>query len=133
MSDTATVILVAAIAALSALFAFGIEPHWSSRDGRRFIARAAWLERHDRSPWVEVRGRVIDGRITLVARRSRHELIEGDYRMVRIADDTRRVAIVHLTRLDGTGPVDALVRLPRRSRTLAVIVAEPNGEAAPED
>lgn len=114
------VLLIASVVAAS------LEPHWSSRDGRRFIARAARLEPRDRPSWVEVRGRVDRDSILISARRRRHAHLNGTYHLAGTGEGSRRATVVVL-RGDG----DVLLRLPRNSRTLRAMTATSDPGANP--
>ena len=120
MSNVATLVILGIVFVVAAVLAFGLEPHWSSRDGRHFIARASKFDRNTRPAWVEVRGRVDAGSIVIASRRRRHGHLDGTYRLAQTGDGPRRttVALLH-------GQQDVLLRLPRRSRTLAVLTARP--------
>ncbi|NCZ71060.1 MAG: hypothetical protein EBY80_13030 [Actinobacteria bacterium] len=60
------------------------------------------------------------GSIVIASRRRRHGHLDGTYRLAQTGDGPRRttVALLH-------GQQDVLLRLPRRSRTLAVLTAPP--------
>ena len=120
VSNVATLVILGIVFVEAAVLAFGLEPHWSSRDGRHFIARASKFDRNTRPAWVEVRGRVDAGSIVIASRRRRHGHLDGTYRLAQTGDGPRRttVALLH-------GQQDVLLRLPRRSRTLAVLTAPP--------
>lgn len=116
VTDSQTTLLIVIVFLVSASLAFGLEPHWSSRDGRRFIARAARLDPQDREKWVEVRGTLSDESVEVSTRRSRHAGLNGTYRIVQTATGPRRTVVVHLR-----GEQEILLRFPRRSRTLRLI------------
>ncbi|MFM8564343.1 MAG: hypothetical protein ACKOCE_10725 [Acidimicrobiia bacterium] len=132
MSDTAVFVLVVALFVVSAVLAFGIEPHWSTRDGTTFIARATRVEHREQSRWVEVRGWVREGRVELRARRSRNTAVGGWYDVTQVVDGARRTSVFHLT-----GDHDVALRVPRRSRTataLGILLAgSPHPAERPED
>jgi hypothetical protein len=119
MSDTGVAVLLVIIGLVSAILAFGIEPHWSSRDGRRFIARAAVREDRNLSSWFEVRGSLTEGGVDISARRGRHRDADGFYRVSGVADGPRRTVVIHLM-----GSRELLLRFPRRSRTLRMLTAD---------
>jgi hypothetical protein len=102
----------------AAIGAFGLEPHWSSRDGRHFVARASRFERRGEPSWVEVRGSVDNGSILITARRRRHAHLDGIYQLARTGEGSRRTTVALLR-----GEQDVLLRLPRRSRTLAALTS----------
>ena len=96
-----------------------IEPHWSSRDGHRFIARTQSLGVGD-SPeggWVEVRGSVDGDHVTLVARGRRSGSVRGTYRVVAKSGEPPRGKAVYLL----AGDHRVVLRVPRTSHTVAVL------------
>ncbi len=80
-------------------FAFGRDPHWASRDGRRFICRAQLVEHSGRSDgrWREVRGAVADGgAVTIAARGLAGRDLAGTWRLDSVTPDEsgKRVAVL---------------------------------------
>lgn len=128
VSDTAVFVLVVALFVVSAVLAFGIEPHWSNRDGSAFIARCARIEHREQSRWVEVRGWVRDGRVELRARRSRNSAVGGLFDVNQVVDGARRTSVFHLT-----GDHDVALRVPRRSRTATALKSLLEGSGRPLD
>lgn len=118
MNNAVVLTVLGVVFVVAAIGAFGIEPHWSSRDGRHFVARASRFERHGEPSWVEVRGSVDNGSILITARRRRHAHLDGTYRLAQTGEGSRRTTVALLR-----GDHDVLLRLPRRSRTLAALVA----------
>ena len=118
VSDTAVFVLIVALFVVSAVLAFGLEPHWSNRDGSRFIARAAILDPRERPQWVEVRGWVHDDHVELRARRGKNGDVNGDFAVRQIVEGNRRTKVVQLS-----GDRDVMLRLPRNSRSARAIGA----------
>lgn len=111
--------LLAVLGALTWL-SFSRDPHWSSRDGRSFIARAHRLEGRvgSRERWREVRGTVgDDGSITLVPRGFGSRHLEGSWRLETRTPDGARGSAVFVLRRDER----IALRLPAKSRTTAVL------------
>ena len=118
MNSGVVLIVLGVVFVIAAIVAFGVEPHWSSRDGRHFIARAAHFERDGSPSWVEVRGSVDHGSILITARRRRHSHLDGTYHLARTGESSRRTTVAFLR-----GSQDVLLRLPRHSRTLEAMTA----------
>lgn len=119
-------ISLAVIAALIALLvaAVRMEPHWVSRDGRRFICKAQTVDDHGRttSRWVEYRFRITDDGEVEGRRRS---VVGGRSLGVwevryRASDPPKRKAVFLLYPRREAGSLLAL-RLPARSRAVAVL------------
>ena len=113
------VVLIVAVCVGLVWLARRIEPHWSSRDGHQFIARAQSLGFGD-SPeggWVEVRGSVDGDHVTLVTRGRRSEIVRGAYRVVTKSGEPPRGKAVYLL----AGDRRVVLRVPRTSRTVAVL------------
>lgn len=100
--------------------AFSRDPHWSSRDGRSFIARAHGLEpapaRKER--WREVRGTVSDdGAVKLVPRGFGGRHLDGTWVLESRAPEAARGRAVFVLRGDGR----IALRMPATSRAAAVL------------
>lgn len=128
MSSGTVLVVLGVVFVVAAIVAFGVEPHWSSRDGRRFIARAARFDRHGKPTWVEVRGEVDQGSIRIIARRRRHDHLDGTYHLARTGEGSRRTTVAFLR-----GDQDVLLRLPRHSRTLRAMTAPGTIAETPKD
>lgn len=116
---------VALLAVLGGLtwLAFSRDPHWSSRDGRSFIARAHGLDvanghKGHKERWREVRGTVgDDGTVTLVPRGFGARHLDGTWRLENRAPDAGRGRAVFVLRGDGR----IALRMPAGSRVAAVL------------
>ncbi|MEY3618549.1 MAG: hypothetical protein RL726_1247 [Actinomycetota bacterium] len=124
MNSGVVLIVLGVVFVIAAIVAFGVEPHWSSRDGRHFVARAAHFERDGSPSWVEVRGSVDHGSILITARRRRHSHLDGTYHLARTGESSRRTTVAFLR-----GNQDVLLRLPRHSRTLRAMTTTSDPEA----
>lgn len=103
-----------------AWLAFTREPHWSSRDGCSFIARAQVLHTDvaNRERWREVRGTIgPDGVVRLVPRGFGARHLEQPWRVEGRSPEVRRGRVVFV--LIGEGR--AALRLPARSRSTALL------------
>ncbi len=128
MDSGVVLIVLGVVFVIAAIVAFGVEPHWSSRDGRRFIARAARFERDGKPSWVEVRGSVDHGSILITARRRRHSHLDGSYHLARTGESSRRTTVAFLR-----GEQNVLLRLPRQSRALEAMTATSDNDATTSD
>ena len=113
---------VALLAVLGGLtwLAFSRDPHWSSRDGRSFIARAHGLDvaKGHKERWREVRGTIGEnGTVTLVPRGFGARHLDGTWQLENRAPDTGRGRAVFVLRGDGR----IALRMPSRSRAAAVL------------
>ena len=96
-----------------------IEPHWSSKDGTRFIARAQVVGLGDvpEGAWKEVRGLVEDDHITLDARGMWAARFRGTYRLVSKSPEPPARKAVYLL----AGEQRVVLRMPDKSRTVSVL------------
>ena len=97
----------------------GIEPHWSSKDGRHFIARAQLLGPGDvpEAGWKEVRGSVEGELVRLRARGIRAVRLRGDYRVATRSPAPPKGKAVFLL----VGEQRIVLRLPSKSRSVPVL------------
>lgn len=119
MSETVNVVSATLVAIGLVWVARRIEPHWSSRDGHRFIARAQALGAGDipEGGWVEVRGAVDGDQIILSARGRRAGRLRGTYRVTTKSPEPPRGKAVYLL----SGDRRIVLRMPGSSRTVAVL------------
>lgn len=116
--------LVGTIVVLGAMvvIALRLEPHWSSKDGRRFICRAQVLT--DRfepiGRWHEVRGEIGDGEITIRSRSPLVRTVVGRWDVHARGDTDKRKRRTFMLRRDEDGKLLAL-RMPESSRSTALI------------
>lgn len=117
-------LLTIAIGGLIIWLAFRIEPHWVSKDGRRFICRAQLIDDrgnvHGR--WNEYRFRVTPDGLVAGARRSMFSHGGGDgWAVVARSEDAPPRKAVYLLQ----DPVESrnmiAIRLPRTSRAVDVL------------
>lgn len=139
MADWLWFTLTAALMAGMLVVAFRIEPHWSSKDGQRFICRAQPITigrdlsggAGTGSRWREVRGEVGDGGIVKLRTRGliSGRKITGDWRIHARGTSDRRKRVVFLLRpavppggsdSGGTETMLAL-RMPGSSRSAPVL------------
>lgn len=106
---------------LLAWVGWGLEPHWASKDGRKFMCRMQLIPEdvHERARWHDVKVGVEDGTLFVFARSRRAGELRGDWRVVGAVDDDRRKRRVY--ELRGANDEQASLRVPRHSRCVAVL------------
>lgn len=108
--------------ALAARIAFASDPHWCSKDGRRFSCRARTISpaTGPTSRWIEARAAVTpDGLVYLRPRGLSRHNIHGEWRLTGIdpaGDGKRRVYVLQRESL-------LTIRVPEKSRCVAVLDA----------
>jgi hypothetical protein len=116
--DIVWIILMVAILTGITVIALRLEPHWSSKDGLRFICRAQVLDARLQSVgrWREVRGEIKGDDIVVRTRSliSRHAAGTWHVQAKGTVDGRKRH--VYLLRSDGTDQQLAL-RIPANSNT----------------
>jgi len=112
------VVTVLGLAACGGLLwiALQIEPHWCSKDGRRFSCRVQRLGQHDQPEgrWVEMRAGVVDRTLVMRPRGVLGRLPGGDYRVLAKSPDSPRRRTYFVV----DGPVRLLLRVPASSRAV---------------
>jgi len=122
--DLVVTLVVIAVLIGMLVAAMRMEPHWVSRDGRRFISKAQLVDDHGRttSRWIEYRFRITEDGEVEARRRS---ILGGRNRGVwevryRATDAPRRKAVFLLYPRREAGSLLA-VRLPARSRAVPIL------------
>ena len=91
-----------------------IEPHWVSKDGRRFVCRVQTLGAHDLpdGPWREIRA-FVDGASLVIGSRSRRaKRLSGVYRVAGRAPESPGNKAFFVLQ----GEARLLLRIPAKSR-----------------
>jgi len=102
---------------------WGLEPHWSSRDGMRFMCRMQ-LRPHDsrdRTRWTDVKVSVQEGELLVYARSRRSRSHRGVWRVVGASNDPERRRRIY--ELRSTNDDGASLRVPSNSRCVPVLDA----------
>jgi len=102
---------------------WGLEPHWSSRDGMRFMCRMQ-LHPHDsrdRARWTDVKVSVQEGELLVYARSRRSRSHRGVWRVVGASNDPERRRRIY--ELRSTNDDSASLRVPSNSRCVPVLDA----------
>lgn len=111
--------MIGAIIVLGGLGAIALwmEPHWASKDGKRFICRAQLLTgpSDPAGRWREVRGYIEDGRVVVRARSPLGGSLSGTWSMRSRGDIDRRKRYVYLLGRDSDDKQLAL-RIPDNSK-----------------
>lgn len=115
-----TTLAFLAVLALAARFAFGSDPHWCSKDGRRFSCRARIISQTTgpTSRWIEARAAVTpDGLVYLRPRGLTRHNIHGEWHVAGVdpsGDAKRRIYVLRRGSL-------LTIRVPAKSRCVAVL------------
>lgn len=99
-----------------------IEPHWASKDGRRFIGRVQVLGAHDlpEGSWREIRATVDgDSRLVVTARGIGGRGLTGNYRVASASTSPPRHKAVYVL----IGDKRLILRVPASSRSRPVLDA----------
>lgn len=116
MADVALTLgaVLACIAMLTA--AHRMEPHWSSKDGQRFIARVQQLGQHDvpDGAWREMRF-LVDGNSLIAGSRGfRGARLRGHYSVIAKSPSPPKKKAIYVL----SGPQRVLLRVPDNSRAI---------------
>ena len=119
--------IVGFVAVLAGLYyvAFRVDPHWVSKDGRRFICHGQLIDNHGNTlqTWHEYRFEVIDNTRIMGRRRSpwAHRS-QGVWRVAAKSDNPPKKREVFLLASTESGITDQMaIRLPSSSRAIHVL------------
>jgi hypothetical protein len=119
--------IVGFVAVLAGLYyaAFRVDPHWVSKDGRRFICHGQLVDQFGNTlqNWHEFRFEVIDHKRIFARRRSRWtRRTEGVWRVAAKSENPPRKREVFLLASADSGNTDQMaIRLPASSRAIEVL------------
>jgi hypothetical protein len=119
--------IVGFVAVLAGLYyaAFRVDPHWVSKDGRRFVCHGQLVDRYGNTlqNWREFRFEVIDHKRIFARRRSRWtRRNEGVWRVSAKSDNPPKNREVYLLASADSDNTDQMaIRLPASSRAVAVL------------
>ena len=105
-------------------YAFRIEPHWVSKDGRRCICRGQRIDHHGATQdrWREYRADVLDDGVVSVRRRSLVSRGPGAlFRVVSRGPDATRKRAVFVLRGYDNPDAYVLLRMPASSAAVPVL------------
>lgn len=110
-----------AVIGLLAWLGWGLEPHWSSKDGRRFMCRMQRTpaDGDDRPRWHDVKVAVDAESLYVLARARRASELRGDWRVIGSSDHpAKKRRIYELRNANGDA---ASLRVPLNSRCVPVL------------
>jgi hypothetical protein len=119
--------IVGFVALLAGLYyvAFRVDPHWVSKDGRRFICHGQLIDNHGNTlqTWHEYRFEVIDDTRIMGRRRSRWtHRSQGVWHVAARSDSPPKKREVFLLASAESGITDQMaIRLPSSSRAIHVL------------
>ena len=121
MTNLLSTVAFFSVVGLLAWLAWGLEPHWASKDGRRIMCRMqrAPEDVADRPRWHDVKISVDDRELYVYARARRASDLRGSWRVVGAIDDSARKRRIY--ELRSANDDAASVRIPLRSRCVPVL------------
>lgn len=121
MTDLLSTLAFLAVVGSLAWVGWGLEPHWASKDGRRFMCRMQMtaVELHERSRWHDVKVTVDDDVVFVVARSRRARALRGSWTVIGASEDARGKRRIY--ELRGGQADTAVLRVPRHSRSVPVL------------
>jgi hypothetical protein len=113
-----TIALLAVLGGLAWL-GWGVEPHWASKDGTRFMCRMQvdGTRETPTSRWTDVKVNVLDGELQVYSRSRRATSPTGTWRVIGATYDTTGKRRIYVLR--SPGDVTASLRVPATSRCVA--------------
>jgi hypothetical protein len=125
MVDALWIIGFVAVVAGLYYVAFRVDPHWASKDGRRFVCHGQLVDHYGNTlqNWREYRFRVLDHDRILARRHSRWtRRNEGVWRVAAKSDNPPKNREVYLLASADGGNTDQMaIRLPASSPAIAVL------------
>jgi hypothetical protein len=123
VSNLLTSVAFLAVVGFMAWLGWGLEPHWSSRDGMRFMCRMQLhpYDANERTRWTDVKVGVQEGELLVFARSRRSRSHRGVWRVVGANDDPERRRRIY--ELRSTNEDGASLRVPSNSRCVPVLDA----------
>ena len=123
MTNLLSSVLFLAAIGLLAWLGWGLEPHWASRDGKRFMCR---MQLHPQDPrdharWHDVKVGVQEGELFVHARSRRARDARGVWRVIGAVDDYERKRRTYEVR--NSHDEGASLRVPAKSRCVPVLDA----------
>lgn len=125
MTNLASTIVFLAVVGGLAWVGWGLEPHWSSRDGHKFMCRmleqSADADDAARARWHDVKVGVNEAELMVYARSRRSASLRGVWKVSGVTDDPKKRRRLYEVRAsDGA---HAMLRVPMRSRCVPVLDA----------
>ncbi len=121
MSNVLSSLAFLAVIGLLAYVGWGLEPHWASKDGVKFMCR---MQEYPDDPgqrlrWHDVKVKVDDGELLVSARARKSSALRGVWRVVgavTVDEKNRRLYEVR-----STNDVSATLRVPQSSRCVPLL------------
>ncbi len=121
MSNVLSSLAFLAVIGLLAYVGWGLEPHWASKDGAKFMCR---MQEYPDDPgqrlrWHDVKVKVDDGELLVSARARKSSALRGVWRVVgavSVDEKNRRLYEVR-----STNDVSATLRVPQSSRCVPLL------------
>jgi hypothetical protein len=115
-----TVAFLAVLGALAWL-GWGMEPHWASKDGTRFMCRMQFVptSHDDKARWFDVKVGVSEGELFVYARSRRARDLRGTWRVIGASNDDSKKRRIY--ELRGANDDAASLRVPQSSRCVPVL------------
>jgi hypothetical protein len=125
MSNLVSTIVFLAVVGGLAWVGWGLEPHWSSKDGRKFMCRmlehSTGVDNSTRARWHDIKVGVNEDELFVYARSRRSASLRGVWKISGVTDDEKKRRRLYEVRAsDGAA---AVLRVPLRSRCVPVLDA----------
>ena len=125
MSNLVTSMVFLALVGGLAWVGWGLEPHWASKDCRKFMCRmlehTVGADNTTRARWHDVKVAVNDDELLVYARSRRSASLRGNWKISGVTDDPKKHRRLYEVRAsDGAA---AVIRVPMRSRCVHVLDA----------
>jgi hypothetical protein len=117
-----TLLFLGVIGAL-AWVGWGLEPHWASKDGAKFMCRMAEAtsDVQERPRWRDVKISVVEDELLVYARSRRTAHLRGVWKIIGASNDDAKKRRFY--ELRSTSDSAAIIRVPQSSRCIAVLDA----------
>lgn len=123
MANLLSTLVFLGVIGLLAWVGWGLEPHWASKDGVKFMCRMAELPDHvnDRPRWRDVKVSVIEGELLVYSRSRRNSDLRGVWKVTGATNhDSKKRRLYELCSSHNTF---ATIRIPQSSRCVPVLDA----------
>ncbi len=121
MSNVLSSLAFLSVIGLLAYVGWGLEPHWASKDGVKFMCR---MQEYSDDPgqrprWHDVKVKVDDGELLVSARARKSSSLRGVWKVVAAVsvDEKNR----RLYEVRSTNDVNATLRVPQSSRCVPLL------------
>ena len=110
-----------AVVGFLAWVGWGMEPHWSSKDGHKFMCRMHLHpeDANDRPRWRDVKVSVVDEELLVYARTRRSGNLRGVWKVVGAVNDGEKNRRLYEVRT--ASDAGATIRVPQSSRCVPIL------------